>query len=308
LTVNIVDNCHNSAPQATVSVSFSNGDKLSPPLVNQGNGIWTGTWTPKTAGAQVAVSVVAIEEQGLTVTSGLLQLTGTVQSAASTEAPAPAAALNSANATSSTQISPGSWVTIFGDRMATGTSSASGIFPPSLVGTAVMIGSTALPLEYVGPAQVNALLPFILTPNTTVSLAVQRSGTVSVPIGVTIGDLRLRGTLFRHPSRTKHRRVVRLVGSLYTSPGDAATLLATAKRPPRRVGPWEASLDDNEVRRYRSAMDRGKGPPFAAALRFDTGGALIGGRQVLEALQAPGLALITVTVIAGLAPEAEGQY
>jgi uncharacterized protein (TIGR03437 family) len=80
-------------------------------------------------------------------------------------------------------------VTILGDRLANGVSSASGTFPPSLVGTAVMIGSTALPLDYVSLTQVNALLPFSLTPNSTVSLAVQRAGTVSVPLNVTIADV-----------------------------------------------------------------------------------------------------------------------
>ena len=52
-----------------------------------------------------------------------------------------------------------------------------------------MIGSTALPLDYVSPTQVNALLPFSLTPNTIASLTIQRSGTESVPIEVTIADL-----------------------------------------------------------------------------------------------------------------------
>jgi len=52
-----------------------------------------------------------------------------------------------------------------------------------------MIGNTALPLDYVGPSQVNALLPFSLTPNAPVSLTVERAGTVSVPISVTIADV-----------------------------------------------------------------------------------------------------------------------
>lgn len=152
--------------------------------------MWSGTWTPKAAQAQVNVVIVpTVIIQGTTGIAGLAQLTGTVQPAASTEAPAPAAALNSANVSGPAQMSPGSWVTILGDRLANGISSASGTFPPSLVGTAVMIGSTALPLDFAGPTQVNALLPFSLTPNTIVSLAVQRSGTVSVPIGVTIADL-----------------------------------------------------------------------------------------------------------------------
>jgi uncharacterized protein (TIGR03437 family) len=189
LAMTVVDNCHNPAPSAAVTVSFSNGDKLSPPLANQGNGVWTGTWTPQTPGSQVALSVVALEAQGLTFFNGLLQLTGTVQSAASSDAPAPAVALNSANVSASAPISPGSWVTILGDRLANGTQAASGTFPPALVGTSVMIGNTALPLDYVGPAQVNALLPFSLTPNAPVSLTVERAGTVSVPISVTIADV-----------------------------------------------------------------------------------------------------------------------
>jgi uncharacterized protein (TIGR03437 family) len=189
LNVSVVDNCNNTVQGAAVTANFSDGDP-SITLTPQGNGVWTGTWTPKSAQAQMNVLIVPTAViQGTKGIAGLASLTGTVQPAASTEAPAPAAALNSANVSGAAQISPGSWVTILGDRMANSTQSASGTFPPSLVGTAVTIGSTALPLDFVGPTQVNALLPYSLTPNTTVSLAVQRSGTVSVPIDVTIADL-----------------------------------------------------------------------------------------------------------------------
>ncbi|HEV1287139.1 MAG TPA: hypothetical protein VNU44_17600, partial [Bryobacteraceae bacterium] len=189
LSVSLVDNCNNVVSTATVAAQFTDGDPTIT-LVPQSSGVWTGTWTPKSARAQVTMTIVATANlKGINDLAGFTQPTGTVQPASSTDAPAPASALNSANASPATQISPGSWVSIFGDRMANGTSIASGTFPPSLVGTAVMIGSTALPLDYVGPTQVNALLPFSLTPNSTVSLAVQRSGTVSVPIDVTIADL-----------------------------------------------------------------------------------------------------------------------
>jgi len=184
LNVSVVDNCNNIIPSAAVTANFSDNDP-SFALVPQGNGVWSGTWTPKAAQAQVNVAIVATAK-GI---AGSIQLTGTVQPAASTEAPAPAAVLNSANISGTSQISPGSWVTILGNRMASGTSSASGIFPTSLAGTSVTIGATALPLDYVGPTQVNALLPFSLTPNTVASLAVQRSGTISVPISVTIAGV-----------------------------------------------------------------------------------------------------------------------
>jgi len=188
LNVSVVDNCNNIIPSAAVTASFSNGDP-SIALVPQGNGVWSGTWTPAAAQAQMNVVIIPSAVQGTKSITGLAQLMGTVQPAASTEAPAPAAALNSASVSATTQISPGSWVTILGDRLANGTSIASGTFPPSLLGTAVMIGSTALPLDYVSPTQVNALLPFSLTPNTIASLTIQRSGTESVPIEVTIADL-----------------------------------------------------------------------------------------------------------------------
>jgi uncharacterized protein (TIGR03437 family) len=188
LNVSVVDNCNNIIPSAAVTASFSDNDP-SITLVPQGNGVWSGTWTPKTAQAQMNVAIVSTAVQGIKTIAGSFQLAGTVQPAASAEAPAPAAVLNSASVSGTAQISPGTWVTIFGDRLANGTSSASGVFPPSLVGTAVMIGSTALPLDFVSPAQVNALLPFSLTPNSIVSLAVERSGTISVPMEVTIADV-----------------------------------------------------------------------------------------------------------------------
>ncbi len=189
LNVSVVDNCNNIIPSTAVTASFSDGDP-SIALVPQGNGIWSGTWTPKTAQPQMSVEIVATAFlPGARGIAGTFQLTGTVQPAANAEAPAPAAALNSANISGAAQISPGTWMTIFGDRLANGTSSASGPFPPSLAGTTVMIGATALPLDYVSPTQVNALLPFSLMPNAIVSLVVQRSATVSVPIDVTIADI-----------------------------------------------------------------------------------------------------------------------
>lgn len=189
LVVSLFDNCHNTVQSATVFATFTNGDSQLT-LKPQGGGVWAGNWIPTTPQSQVTVSVAALEEQGNSVLAGLATpLTGTVQSAASSDAPAPTTALNSANLVGDLQISPGSWVTILGNRLASGTQSASGPFPDGLIGTEVLIGATSLPLNYVGGSQVNALLPYSLTPNTTVPLLVQRSGTVSAPINITLADL-----------------------------------------------------------------------------------------------------------------------
>src|SRR5208283_105473 len=54
LNVRVVDNCNNIIPLAAVTANFSNKDP-SITLVPQGNGVWSGTWTPKTAQAQMNV-------------------------------------------------------------------------------------------------------------------------------------------------------------------------------------------------------------------------------------------------------------
>ena len=48
------------------------------------------------------------------------------------------------------------------------------------------MGGKALPLRYVGPGQVNAQVPFDLTPNTQQQLVVQRGTTLSVPQDVVV--------------------------------------------------------------------------------------------------------------------------
>jgi uncharacterized protein (TIGR03437 family) len=188
LTVSLFDNCHNTISSATVSANFSNGDPQLT-LKPQGGGVYASNWIPTAAQSQVTVLISAIQESGTTVLSGSAPLMGTVQTAASADAPAPKSALNSANLVVNQQISPGTWVSIFGDRLANGTQSANGPFPDGLIGTQVLIGATSLPLNFAGGSQVNALLPYSLTPNTTVPLLVQRNGTVSAPISVTLADL-----------------------------------------------------------------------------------------------------------------------
>jgi uncharacterized protein (TIGR03437 family) len=187
LEIQVKDSCGAPMQDGGVRAAPTNGDPQLD-LTHQGGGVWTATWPPRGIASPVHVVVLARAPQQ--TASGLLDLKGTVQAAPSTARAAPAVVLNSASYLGAGQISPGSWVSIFGDRMAEGTSTATAApYPPGLGGTQVQLNDTALPVLYVSPSQVNALIPYSLTANTVPQLLIQRSGTVSVGLGVTLADV-----------------------------------------------------------------------------------------------------------------------
>jgi uncharacterized protein (TIGR03437 family) len=93
--------------------------------------------------------------------------------------------LNAASLTPSVdRVAPGSIISIFGDQLATGTVTASSSLPYSLGSTAVRLGKTALPLLYVSPTQINALVPPNMQLDPTTSLVVESAGFQSIPVPV----------------------------------------------------------------------------------------------------------------------------
>jgi uncharacterized protein (TIGR03437 family) len=86
-------------------------------------------------------------------------------------------------------VSLGSFVSIFGTNMADG-SGAPGTqpLPVSYQGTQVFLGGVALPLQYAGPNQINALIPANVAVDTLQPLVVQRDLTQAAPTAVTIAD------------------------------------------------------------------------------------------------------------------------
>jgi uncharacterized protein (TIGR03437 family) len=58
-----------------------------------------------------------------------------------------------------------------------------------LNGTQVALGDIALPVLYVSAAQVNALIPYSLSASANHPLLIQRNGTSSVPLDVTVADV-----------------------------------------------------------------------------------------------------------------------
>jgi hypothetical protein len=81
-------------------------------------------------------------------------------------------------------IKSGSWVTIFGTRLANGTQNwSAGGLPVSLGGVSVTIGGKAASIEYVSPTQINVLAPFDSTVG-PVSVVVNNNGVASAPATV----------------------------------------------------------------------------------------------------------------------------
>jgi len=77
------------------------------------------------------------------------------------------AAVNGASFNRGAALAPGTIVSIFGANLALSTASAPSLpLPISLAGTRVLVGETPIPLFYVSPAQINALLPYELVPGT----------------------------------------------------------------------------------------------------------------------------------------------
>jgi uncharacterized protein (TIGR03437 family) len=87
-------------------------------------------------------------------------------------------------------VALGSWASLFGDGLADGEVLAgSAPYGPQLGSTQVRLGDVPLPLLYVNPTQVNALIPRDLDPNTQQQIVVQRGASISVPVQVTVADV-----------------------------------------------------------------------------------------------------------------------
>jgi uncharacterized protein (TIGR03437 family) len=165
-----------------VSATFNDGDV--PLVLSPVSGGWTGTWVPRNSGS-VAMTIQAYAG----TLSGSSQLTGIVSPADSAAPPFTANVVNSGSYLWSGVVAPGSWISIFGDRMATtpATNSAAP-FPTNLSGTQVLLGNSALPLLYVGPGQINAQVPNGIAPNSAQDLLIRRGNTFSTPSQMIVAD------------------------------------------------------------------------------------------------------------------------
>jgi uncharacterized protein (TIGR03437 family) len=183
-----VDDCGNPQTSGSVTVNFSTGD---PPLALSplNDGTWQATWATaqNNLGKPVTLTITATNNQRqLTGTS---QVNGGLSSPKTPPAITQAGIVSAASPLSFTALAPGGIIAIYGNLLADDAIAAPAFqFPlPTTLGNAqVIIAGESVPLLYVSPGQINAVVPFGLNMNTTYSLLIQRDLTLSSPVPINV--------------------------------------------------------------------------------------------------------------------------
>jgi uncharacterized protein (TIGR03437 family) len=188
LSVQSMDDCGNPQVAGSVRVSFSNGD---PPLamISLNDGTWQATWATAQngVGQAVTLTITAVNDQAQLM--GTSQVIGGLSSPKAPPAITQAGIVSAAGSVPFTPLAPGGMISIYGSLLADNAASASSIPLPTTMGNAtVTIAGQSVPLLYVSPGQINALVPFGLNTNTTYYLLVQRGLTLSTPVPINIAD------------------------------------------------------------------------------------------------------------------------
>jgi uncharacterized protein (TIGR03437 family) len=179
LAVLLVNDCGVAVTNGQVAVSFTNGD---PPLtlaaVNGTAGLYAATWTPKQSAAQMTISAVA-------TASGFAAATAQISGSVAPNA-VPTLTANGTTLPYNSQVggavAPGSIIEITGSNLANlPVSATSAPLPAALSGTSVMIGGITAPLFYVTPSQIEAQVPFSLSPSQQYQLVVNANGALTPP-------------------------------------------------------------------------------------------------------------------------------
>jgi uncharacterized protein (TIGR03437 family) len=186
LKARLVDDCGQAVTDASVTASFSNGDRgLALPLTDSVNGVYTATWRPANTASSVTVTLRAIK-------SGLPTAAHAVYGAVTGDPSAPIVTdkgvVNNLNPVLGAPVAPGTVAAIYGSNLASSTLGATALpLPTTLGGTQVVIGGIVAPLFFVSPGQINAQIPPELPDNSTADVLVVANGNVSIPRTIQLG-------------------------------------------------------------------------------------------------------------------------
>jgi uncharacterized protein (TIGR03437 family) len=187
LEVQVVDDCGSLLSDATVVANFSNGD-APVSLSYLRDGIYTGTWRPGKAGA--AVTVTLRSSLGSLPSVEILRQ-GKVEEGARIPAVFPGGVVHAASFAPNGALAPGSIISVFGANLASAAAGASSLpLPKTLAGASLQVGGYEVPLFYSSGGQINAQLPYELTPNSRPQLIVKGADFVTVPETITVATAR----------------------------------------------------------------------------------------------------------------------
>jgi uncharacterized protein (TIGR03437 family) len=184
LQAQIVDDCGNPLNGGAVQASFGSSDPAVT-MMPGGNGQWAGTWTPYgVAGGPASVALAAQSSAGL---QGSTSVAGSTDANMTATIVNPGGIVNAAGLVAGAAVAPGEFISIFGSNLASGVM-VSNQYPyqTSLGGTQVLLGGQALPLQFVSPGQINAIVPYETPVNGFQSLLVQNNDVYSLVESVVV--------------------------------------------------------------------------------------------------------------------------
>ena len=186
MSVEVKDDCGEPMRTGSVVVSFSNGD---PPVVLQSlkDGRWHGTWQNRNA-ANPRITVRLEAEEPLRKLKGERELQAHLLATQNPPFIASEGVVSAASPVPHVPLGPGAIIAIYGERLTEGlTESATGApLPNRLGGAQVIMAGRELPLLFASPGQMNAIVPYELTQNTTHQVLVRRAMTYSRPVPVNV--------------------------------------------------------------------------------------------------------------------------
>jgi len=185
LQVDVRDDCGRPIEGGSVVVEFSNGDpELG--LTSLRDGRWDGTW--QTSSRELS-SVTLRVEAGETDTGlrGVREVRGAMRSIQSAPILPPNGVTGSASFIAHQPLAPGNLVSLFGLGLADGQGAATELpLPELLQSTSVFIGGLPMPLLFSSDGQVNAMVPYGLSVNTSHQIVVARGPTLSRPVSIDV--------------------------------------------------------------------------------------------------------------------------
>jgi len=186
LGVDVRNDCGTPLNSGSVTASFSNGDPAIS-LQSLNDGTWQATWqTGASSAAGVSIHVDALDPQ-LNIT-GSKEVAGSLSSQKDPPVLTSGSVGSAASFVAYSPLAPGGIISIYGDRLADQTATNPSVpLPTQLSNTQVIISGQSVPLFFVSKTQINALVPFSITPNTRHQVLVVNAATYSQPVGVDVG-------------------------------------------------------------------------------------------------------------------------
>ena len=172
------------AGKGSVWAHFDNGED-DVALTGLGDGTWQGTWRPQKVKPNVTMTINA--------RSGNLPAAQKIVSGAQSDAnDRPGFKLDSIANVFATPtpgvrpLAPGSFLSIYGERLSDFIDQSKGALPLQLANTQVFFNDEPAPLNFASAGQINVVVPRGVNLNTTTQVRVRRGETLSEPVAVDI--------------------------------------------------------------------------------------------------------------------------